>query len=78
MALDDKSVIDRLWNPFVASWYKDGKDDPDLQLVRFDIERADVWEASAFSTLKAAGLKLLFNVDPGKEHQKEHQASVTL
>ncbi|MEO7503903.1 MAG: pyridoxamine 5'-phosphate oxidase family protein [Sphingomicrobium sp.] len=75
---DDRAVIERLWNPIIASWYKDGKDDPDLQLIRFDTDKADVWEASAFSTLKAAGLKLLFNVDPGKEHQKKHQASVEL
>jgi len=75
---DDKAVIERLWNPFVASWYKDGKDDPDLQLLRFDTEAADVWEATPGATLKAAALKTLFNIDPGKEHSKEHQAKVQL
>ena len=75
---DDRAVIDRLWNPFVASWYKDGKDDPDLQLLRFDTERAEVWEATPGSTLKAAALKALFDVDPGKEHQSDHQAEIDL
>ncbi len=75
---DDKAVIDRLWNPFIASWYKDGKTDPDLQLLRFDTERADVWEASPGATLKAAALKTLFNIDPGKDHSAEHQATVKL
>jgi general stress protein 26 len=75
---DDRAVIERLWNPIMASWYKDGKDDPDLQLIRFDAEKADVWEASQFATLKAAALKLLFNIDPGKEHQNNHQATVQL
>ena len=75
---NDRGVIDRLWNPIVASWYKDGKDDPDLQLLRFDTEKADVWEAAKGSTLKAAALKALFNVDPGKEHQADHQAEVKL
>ncbi len=74
---DDRAVIERLWNPFIASWYKDGKDDPDLQLLRFDTESADVWEAVAGATLKAAALKALFDVDPGK-HQEEHQARVDL
>ena len=50
----DREVIDRLWNPIIASWYDEGKDDPDLILIRFNAERADVWEASAFATLKAA------------------------
>ena len=75
---NDRAVIERLWNPFVASWYKDGKDDPDLQLLRFDTEDATIWEAAKGSTLKAAALKALFNVDPGKEHSKDHKADVTL
>lgn len=76
--LDDHAVVDRLWNPIIGSWYKDGKDDPDLLLLRFDTERADVWEASPGATLKAAALKALFDIDPGQEHQSDHQASVKL
>ena len=75
---NDRAVIDRLWNPIIASWYKDGKDDPDLALIRLDAEKADVWEADTGSTLKAAAMKMFFNVDPGKEHQDEHRAEVTL
>lgn len=75
---NDREVIERLWNPFIASWYKDGKDDPDLLLLRFDTEKADVWEADTGSTLKAAALKALFDIDPGKEHQSDHQATVAL
>ena len=79
LALDNnRAVIDRLWNPIIASWYKDGKDDPDLALVRFDTEKADVWEATPGATLKAAALKMLLNIDPGKEHQGDHQAAVQL
>ena len=29
-------IIDQLWNRFVAAWYEGGKDDPKLQLLRFD------------------------------------------
>lgn len=75
---NDRDVIDRLWNPIIASWYKDGRDDPDLLLLRFDTEKADVWEATPGATLKAAALKALFDIDPGKEHQSDHQASVQL
>ena len=75
---DDRAVIDRLWNPFIAAWYKDGKDDPDLQLLRFETEHATIWEANKGSTLKAAALKALFDVDPGKEHSADHKADVAL
>ena len=74
---DDRDVIERLWNPMIASWYKGGKDDPDLALIRFDAESADIWEAHLGSTLKAALIRMLGR-DPGKQHQDEHRAEVVL
>ena len=53
------------------------KDDPDLALLRFDTEQADIWEANLGSTLKAVLIKLTGR-DPGKDHQKEHRAEVQL
>lgn len=76
-AVNDRAIVDRLWNPIIASWYKEGKDDPDLQLVRFDTDRAEIWKAEAGSTLIAAALKMLGR-DPGKDHQRENQAEVAL
>ena len=76
--INDRAMVDKLWNPFVASWYKDGKDDPDLALVRFDTDSANIWKAETGATLKAAAMKALFNVDPGKEHQKDNRADVNL
>ncbi len=74
---NDRAVIERLWNPMIASWYKGGKDDPDLALIRFDADKADIWEAHLGSTLKAALISLLGR-DPGKQHQSEHRAEVAL
>lgn len=73
----DRALIDKLWNPIIASWYKEGKDDPNLILLKFATEKADIWEASTGATLKAAALKML-GMDPGKEHQDEHQAEVSI
>jgi general stress protein 26 len=75
---DDRAVIERLWNPIIASWYKDGKDDPDLALVRFDTDSANIWKAETGATLKAAAMKALFKIDPGKDHQKDNRADVSL
>jgi general stress protein 26 len=63
---NDRAVIDRLWNRYVAAWYEGGKDDPKLVLLRFDAERAEIWLEG--STL-IAGIKMLFGSDPKKDYQ---------
>ena len=78
LAIDnDRAVIDRLWGPVIASWYRQGKDDPDLVLLRFDTEQADLWETDPGSMFKAVMIKLV-GLDPGKKHQEEHRAEVQL
>lgn len=62
----DRAVIDRLWNPDVAEWYKDGKDDPTVVLLRLDLTRAEIWrDATGF----LAGLSLMFGADPNAQAQ---------
>ena len=39
----DRERIDRYWNPVVAAWFPEGKDDPELTLIRFDVDDAQVW-----------------------------------
>lgn len=63
---NDRAVIDRLWNTFVAAWYEHGKDDPKLALLRFDPEKAEIWE-NANSLW--AGLKIMFGADPKDDYQ---------
>ncbi|KAF1726910.1 pyridoxamine 5'-phosphate oxidase family protein [Pseudoxanthomonas japonensis] len=71
---DDRAVIERLWNPFIAAWYEDGKDDPKLALLRFDAEHAEIW-LNEHSLL--AGVKMLLGVDP-KEDYGDKVAEVNL
>ena len=69
---NDPDTIDRLWNPFVAAWYEGGKDDPELVLMRFDAEDAEIW-LNANSIF--AGIKMLFGSDPKKDY-KDNVAQV--
>lgn len=39
----DRERIEKFWNPVVAAWYPDGKDDPQLTLLRMDLDSAAVW-----------------------------------
>jgi general stress protein 26 len=67
-------VVDRLWNRFIAAWFEGGKDDPKLGLLRFDTERAEIWE-DEWSLV--AGIKLLMGVDPKKDY-KDKVAEIAL
>ncbi len=74
MRSTDRATIDRLWNPWIAAWYKGGKEDPKLALMRFDPARAEIWRDGS-SLL--SGLKLLFGADPQAEF-KDNVAKVAL
>ena len=71
---NDRAVIDRLWNRYVAAWYPGGKDDPKLALLRLDGERAEIWEDA--SSL-VSGIKMLLGADPKQEY-KDNVAEVRL
>ena len=71
---NDRAVIDRLWNRYIAAWYQGGKDDPKLALLRLDPERAEIWlDASSL----VAGIKMLFGADP-KADYKDRVAELRL
>lgn len=75
LSLDnDPDVIEELWNGLVAAWYEGGKDDPELALIRFDADRAEIWENESGLF---AGIKALFGHDP-KDDAKEHVVRVNL
>jgi len=52
----DRARIDRYWNPMVAAWYPEGKDDPHLTMLRFVPHRGQVWVS------KQGLLRLVFEV----------------
>lgn len=63
---NDRAVIDRFWNRYIAAYYPDGKDDPNLALVRLDAERAEIWESA--SSL-GAGIRMMLGSDPRKDYR---------
>lgn len=61
----DKTMIDRLWSPFIAAWYEGGKDDPDLLLLKLEPQRAEIW---LNGNSLVAGLKMLLGRDPKEDY----------
>jgi general stress protein 26 len=44
--LDDRAKVDELWNPQAKAWFPEGKDDPELILLKVHIDMAEYWNAS--------------------------------
>lgn len=64
---NDRAIIDRLWNRYVAAWFEKGKDDPKLCLLRFEPADAQVW-LDASSVI--AGVKMFLGLgDPKRDYQ---------
>jgi general stress protein 26 len=55
----DRAKIEAFWNPMVSAWFPEGKDDPELTLLKLTPEDAQVWVSRGgplryvFETVKA-------------------------
>ncbi|MHB0777239.1 pyridoxamine 5'-phosphate oxidase family protein [Halomonas sp. WWR20] len=47
---NDRELIDKYWNPFVAAWFPEGKDDPDVALLEIRVEFGEHWRAKESKT----------------------------
>lgn len=56
---EDEELIDRYWNPGVNAWFEDGKDNPDIAMLKIKINRGEHWDSDEnklvqlFETAKA-------------------------
>lgn len=66
---NDRAMIDKLWSRPVEAWFPGGKDDPNLALLRFDIDEAELWEADLSLTGK---LKMLFGGRIRADEEGDH------
>ena len=66
---NDPAMIDKLWSKPVEAWFPGGKSDPNLALLRFDIDEAELWESDMSLTGK---LKMLFGGSIKADEEGSH------
>ena len=67
----DRDKMQALWTPWIKPWFQDGLDDPDLILLKVEIDAADYWEAPGSMVKRLYGLAkgmLTGNTDALGEH----------
>ncbi|MEM6849346.1 MAG: pyridoxamine 5'-phosphate oxidase family protein [Pseudomonadota bacterium] len=42
----DKVIVDKFWSPMISAWYDEGKDDPSLVVLKFAMDRAEIWRST--------------------------------
>ena len=71
--VDDRAKAEELWNVFAEAWFPGGVDDPNLALLRVDVEHAHYWEDKKPKVLQFAEIVLgaIRDTPPKSGDQKE-------
>jgi len=69
----DREKIKELWSPMHKAWFPGGLDDPNLALLRVDVEKAEYWDAPSGRLVQLAGfVKALATGKPYRGEGSEH------
>jgi general stress protein 26 len=52
----DRSRIDELWSPYAKAWFPQGKDDPELALLKVTMDMAEYWDANSSRMVRLLAL----------------------
>jgi general stress protein 26 len=72
----DRAKIDELWRPQFEMWFPEGKDDPEVALLRVTLEKAEYW-VSPSSTI-AYALSFVSSLVTGKQPDLGENKKVNL
>lgn len=71
----DAGKAKELWNPILKAWFPKGLEDPDLALLKVNVEKAEFWDSPSSAMVQMVGfVKALatgrtYQASPG-EHEK--------
>jgi general stress protein 26 len=51
----DRARIDEKWSPAARAWFPDGKDDPQIALIRVHPERGEYWDSPSATIVNIYG-----------------------
>jgi general stress protein 26 len=68
----DRDTVHQLWNPLYKTWFPKGEDDPEITVIRVNVDQAEYWEAPANAVMRGYQL-LKAAVTQGGSRVGEHQ-----
>lgn len=71
--VDDRAKLNELWNTFAEAWMPEGPDDPNVVLIRVDLDGGEYWDTPGgrvASLLSFAKAKLTGSAYEGAENER--------
>ena len=65
----DQAKAKELWNPLHKAWFPKGLDDPNLGLLRVDVEKAEYWDSPSSAVVQLIGFAKA--ITTGKRYDEE-------
>ncbi len=53
----DKKKMEELWSPFYKTWFPEELNDPDLTLLKINVEKAEYWDSPSSKMVVLGGFK---------------------
>lgn len=53
--VNDADKKAELWNPIHKAWFPEGLEDPELRLLRVDVQRAEYWDSPSSTMVQLVG-----------------------
>ena len=51
----DRAKMEELWNPILKAWFPKGLDDPNICLLKVDVEQAEYWDSPSSTLVQIVG-----------------------
>ena len=72
----DKTKIEELWTPFAKIWFKEGKDDPSISIIKVNPSNAYYWDTAGNQMINL--LKMIASVATGKNLVTGDEGAITI
>lgn len=51
----DRAKMEELWNPILKAWFPKGLEEPDIALLKVEVEQAEYWDTASSKVVQLAG-----------------------
>ncbi len=69
----DKAKMKELWTPPLKAWFPEGLEDPQLTLIRVDVESAEIWDSPPSKVVKLVGMAKAMMTGKPYDHAGDHR-----